>query len=925
MVSAVVSLLLAIHEQIFKHVFDINDLRAHLDDPDARVRRQAVQQLCIIGDPAATEALLPLLQDESAEVRTYAVQALAVMRDVRALPALCAAYERDEMLGLRPDIITAVGNTNDEAALPLLLRALNESTPLVRSAALHALRKYYDPRVNDAMLPFLTGDDKEAKLSALAILSRAHDPRAFAAIIAMLTDKDDAIRMAATTAMICYRDADALPALIMVLRKDKITPIRTQAAYALGVIKDNRAVDPLSSALLNFRLVFDKDLSNSFCFIDAMIFALGNIGDERAIPPLLAAVNTRQYEKIAWALQQFGTKGIKPLKDALKKNSKSMSLSQGLTLVANMHDAELTNFAFKAALKRNELDNNTIFTILAEPRSMRGGVSHGLAVTNLWYIAFRLRYRQRNSALCGPLVDEKIIEMLASSHSKSFDWSAREVRNPALLDTLLQIASPASDVNTKQNVSMALANYNDERVVPLMISLFDENFTASCCQQCLLATNDLRDISPLFPLLVAENKETRKIAAAALAIIGDTRAIPPLLDMLASDAHSECREFAAKALGIIGDRRALPALKNALFDPVEWTRSAVHWAIGEIGVPNVVNDICTSAMENIRNYTRVGKSLLQLGDNRGYYYLVQAMHADDMMARTLALHGLAYSTSSVSHNIIRAALGDELTAEQALTEICANPQAADAPALLDLLHEKYCVSKREIAKALGGTGDKRALPALHSIMINSIKDDEIIAAAAALIRLGAEQEAVPMLLGKLANYNKVNLNSVIIALAEAKDPAIITPLAGKLTDSDPLTVAIAARALALHGDKRGNEALLRVLMLDEEELVLRAAARFAGEVNAPRFVAPLVKLTQTGKLYVRLEAADALGKIGGKAAVTALADMLKEDRSRLREAAALGLKATADNAAIPALKAAQKCETATKVQDAIAAALQVIG
>ena len=467
--------------------------------------------------------------------------------------------------------------------------------------------------------------------------------------------------------------------------------------------------------------------------------------------------------------------------------------------------------------------------------------------------------------------------------------------------------------------------YNDERVVPLVLSLIDDKFTYMCCQQCLLMTNDLRDLTPIFPLLTDANKEIRKTAAAALALIGDVRAIKPLIKVLDTDSHSEVREYAAKALGIIGDRRALPALKRASSDLVEWTRSAVHWAIGEIGDPSGKEVLISSAMNDERNHTRVGKSLLQLGDMRGLNYLVPVLESSDWMARTLALHGLPYGNSPVSHYILRTALGNEINAEQALKEIAVAPRPDDAPALLDILHTNPSVSVRRITSVLGKTGDKRAIPALRNIMVNAIADDEIIAAAGAQIKLGEEQEAVPVLLEKLAVFNKENLNSVIIALAEAKDPVIIEPLAEKLTDSDPLTVAIAARALAVHGDKRGNDAILRILKLDEEELVLRAAARFAGEVNDPRFVAPLVKLTQTGKLYVRLEAADALGKIGGQEAVTALTAMLKEDRSRLREAAALALKAAQDKSAITALKETQKNETATKVQDAIAAALKAIG
>ena len=74
-------------------------------------------------------------------------------------------------------------------------------------------------------------------------------------------------------------------------------------------------------------------------------------------------------------------------------------------------------------------------------------------------------------------------------------------------------------------------------------------------------------------LLHDDDPEVRKEAALALGIIGDERAVEPLIDALHDD-DLEVREWAAWALGMVGDERAVEPLIDALLhdeDPrVRW-------------------------------------------------------------------------------------------------------------------------------------------------------------------------------------------------------------------------------------------------------------------------------------------------------------------------------------------------------------------
>jgi len=76
--------------------------------------------------------------------------------------------------------------------------------------------------------------------------------------------------------------------------------VRRYAVWALGGIKDRRAVDPLIAALRDEAVIVREYAAR----------ALGNIGDLRAVDPLTAAQNDKHY---------LGANARKAAKEALAK------------------------------------------------------------------------------------------------------------------------------------------------------------------------------------------------------------------------------------------------------------------------------------------------------------------------------------------------------------------------------------------------------------------------------------------------------------------------------------------------------------------------------------------------------------------------------------------------------------------------------
>ena len=85
--------------------------------------------------------------------------------------------------------------------------------------------------------------------------------------------------------------------------------------------------------------------------------------------------------------------------------------------------------------------------------------------------------------------------------------------------------------------------------------------------------------------LRAESPRTRRQAAAALEILGDRRAIEPLLGLL-SDEHTGVRANAARALGKLGDELVpglVEALIRVLHAPEGKVRACAAAALWNIG------------------------------------------------------------------------------------------------------------------------------------------------------------------------------------------------------------------------------------------------------------------------------------------------------------------------------------------------------
>ena len=150
-----------------------------------------------------------------------------------------------------------------------------------------------------------------------------------------LKDDEYQVRGQAALALGLLKDKRAVEPLISALNDDQ-SQVRAQAADALGLLKDKRAVEPLISALND---------DQSQVRVTAAL-ALGLLKDKRAVEPLMNALNDDQSQVRVTAASVLGLlkdkRAVEPLMNALNDDERNVVLAADLALRKMGHDPEET-------------------------------------------------------------------------------------------------------------------------------------------------------------------------------------------------------------------------------------------------------------------------------------------------------------------------------------------------------------------------------------------------------------------------------------------------------------------------------------------------------------------------------------------------------------------------------------------------------
>ncbi|MDA8130697.1 MAG: HEAT repeat domain-containing protein [Elusimicrobia bacterium] len=207
---------------------------AGLKSKDAAERRQAAEKLGQLRDQKAVPALIKAISDQSPLVRQSAVDSLGLMTSREAAPVLADVLIKDADPAVRQQAAISLSYIMDQNTGPALVKALKDPAQPVRYAALHTLGViHYAPAEKD-MIGMLASEDQSMRRGAIASLGQMQSKSAGEPIAAQLGDPDQYVKIEAIKAVGNIGYAPAAPQLVKLLDKSEQPPVRVEAALALS-------------------------------------------------------------------------------------------------------------------------------------------------------------------------------------------------------------------------------------------------------------------------------------------------------------------------------------------------------------------------------------------------------------------------------------------------------------------------------------------------------------------------------------------------------------------------------------------------------------------------------------------------------------------------------------------------------------------
>lgn len=347
----------------------------------------------------------------------------------------------------------------------------------------------------EKLIGSLAGPDPQLRRQAAWALGEIRDGRAVDALAKALHDQDGFVRTAAGEAL-SKIGRPAADALIAVL-DNRDVGVRIIAARALGRIGDRCAAERLATAV--------KDDDPAVC--RGAIWALGKVKDRRGVPALMDVLrddDPLNREFATWALGDSGEPAVAALVAALGDER-----------------AETRDSAVRA------------LGVIGKPAT---------------------------APLMAALQDQQGLVRAQAAQALGIIGSSEAV--PALLPLLED-----EDRLVRSRAAGALGSVAGAGVLaPLLAALQDTApEVRSCAAEGLGRAKDLRAVAALIDSAKDENPLVRRAAVAALGEIGDSRAGAPAIAAL-QDADRLVRLAAAKTLRQIKDPRAIEPLIETVGD-----------------------------------------------------------------------------------------------------------------------------------------------------------------------------------------------------------------------------------------------------------------------------------------------------------------------------------------------------------------------
>jgi HEAT repeat protein len=202
---------------------------------DAARQGAALQLASTLKGDSVTKALADLLTRTQAPVQIALLRCLSQRGDGAALPAVASLAE-DADPDVRVAAIAALGDLGDGTVALLLARKAAETTGAERIVARQSLLDLRHGDVTATLVDAVSGADPKARLELLRALGNRGDKAALPKLIELAQVDDDAMRAASCQALALLAGAPQISDLIKLVIDAKGDDARSEAAEALNAV-----------------------------------------------------------------------------------------------------------------------------------------------------------------------------------------------------------------------------------------------------------------------------------------------------------------------------------------------------------------------------------------------------------------------------------------------------------------------------------------------------------------------------------------------------------------------------------------------------------------------------------------------------------------------------------------------------------------
>ncbi len=494
--------------------------------PTPKISLQPEESNLYTKDKDAVESkLLEDLKSRSAQMRWNAAANLGMMKSERALPALTNTLNKDVNGQVRLLSAWALGRIGDKKASEALLKAVRDPWIDARPFAVWALGEIKDPGTVDSLGKILFIENETGTREAIV----------------------RALRKIGTPSVV--------PILINAL-KDDDENVRTEAASALGYLKDKRAVEPLAGCL---------DDDEKQVVLNALI-SLGN----------LKATNTeKDIQKLVKhkdaAIRHEAEKTLRSLRGSISPTAVIEETETVKLRERELEKLTTPSLSISDISAMNPEDTHNIGTL---------PIKIGLPVNVKKCIEdMKSEFpdiRSEAAWLLGNSKDKTAVPCLIAAlgdEKSDVRWNAAKSLGKlddsrALIPLIKVLDDPDKDV--REDIIEALGRLHDEKAVkPLMKIIDNKNehpYIKAKVVEALGRLGNYGAFDSLLDLLKNPSSEIRLCTVIALGRLKDKRALAPL-DKMKSDRDKTVRECAVSAIDVIKGKRNADELDT--FDPLE--------------------------------------------------------------------------------------------------------------------------------------------------------------------------------------------------------------------------------------------------------------------------------------------------------------------------------------------------------------------